>query len=180
VVSFCFHIHSGTSQENVMRRVAVAAPIALFARCQAAPAVTEKRSKMQTLHKILTGEVQFKNKALVKDANIELQFGANWKSELEQYAAKLPAEEKQTLLRQVARLNLTRYTTRELAQFGADGSAAVDAAAGEYNVAQGAAMLQAKGESEFTRYVQEEAKNANWSADATSKYIANVKASIKK
>lgn len=164
-----------------MRRVAVSiAPVALLARCQSAPAATEKRSKMQTLHKILTGEVQFKNKALVKDSNIELQFGADWKTELEAYAGKLPAEEKQVLLRQVARLNLTRYTTRELAQFGADGTAAVDAAAADYNLTQGIAYFQAKGEAEFSRYVQEEAKNANWSADATSKYIANVKASAKK
>lgn len=165
-----------------MRRIAVAAPaVALFARCQsAAPAASDKRSKMQTLHKILTGEVQFKNKALVKDCNIELQFGANWKSELEQYAGKLPAEEKQTLLRQAARLNLTRYTTRELAQFGADGSAAVNGAADQYNLAQGIAFFQSKGEAEFSRFVEEEAKNANWSADATSKYIANVKAAAKK
>ncbi|CUG72673.1 Hypothetical protein, putative, partial [Bodo saltans] len=155
------------------------APVALLARCQSAPAATEKRTKMQTLHKILTGEVQFKNKALVKDANVELQFGAGWKTELEAYAGKLPAEEKQTLLRQIARLNLTRYTTRELAQFGADGASAVDAAAAEYNVSQGIAFLQAKGDAEFTRYVQEEAKNANWSADATSKYIASVKAAKK-
>lgn len=163
-----------------MRRVSIVAPAVVLARFQATAPATEKRSKMQTLHKILTGEVQFKNKVLVKECNVELQFGANWKKELEEYSAKLSADEKKVLQRQVARLALTRYTTRELAQFGGDGSAAVDANAAEYNVAQGVAYLQSKGEAEFTRFAQEEGKLANWSADAISKYVANVKAAAKK
>mmetsp|Transcript_76804 Transcript_76804/g.89236 ORF Transcript_76804/g.89236 Transcript_76804/m.89236 type:complete len:167 (+) Transcript_76804:45-545(+) len=165
----------------MMRRVALTIPaVAVAARFNATAAVTEKRSKMQTLHKILTGEIAFKNKALVKECNIELQFGAGWKKELQEYAAKLSAEEKKVLDRQVARLSLTRYTTRELAQFGGAGSAGVDAAAVEYNIAQGVAYLQAKGESEFSRYVQVEAKNANWGDDAVKQYVANVKAAAGK
>ena len=63
-----------------MRRLSVALPAALAVRFQtAAPAASTTNSKQQVLHKILTGEVQFKNKALVKDSNVELQFGANWK-----------------------------------------------------------------------------------------------------
>lgn len=164
-----------------MRRVALSVPVvAVSARFNATAAVTEKRSKMQTLHKILTGEVAFKNKALVKECNIELQFGAGWKKELQEYATKLSAEEKKVLERQVARLSLTRYTTRELALFGGAGSAGVDAAAAEYNIAQGVAYLQAKGESEFTNYVQSEAKVANWSDAAVKSFVANVKAAAGK
>lgn len=135
----------------------------------------EKRSKMQTLHKILTGEVQFKNKALVKECNVELVFGAGWKQELTSYSASLPAAEKEVLSRQVARLALTRYTTRELAEFAANGSAHVDAAAAASNVAKGTKLLATKGEAEFTRVAQEEGALANWSNDAVAKYIASVK-----
>eukprot|EP00657_Telonema_sp_P-1_P005053 TRINITY_DN22172_c0_g1_i1.p1 TRINITY_DN22172_c0_g1~~TRINITY_DN22172_c0_g1_i1.p1 ORF type:complete len:154 (+),score=65.39 TRINITY_DN22172_c0_g1_i1:89-550(+) len=91
-------------------------------------------AKMQTLHKILIGEVIFKNKALVKESNVEQVFGAEWKKELEAYASKLPADQKKVLDRQVARLSLTRYTTRELAQFATKGPENVDAAANAFMV----------------------------------------------
>lgn len=142
----------------------------------AAPAGVEKRSKMQTLHKILTGEIAFKNKALVKECNVELMFGAGWKKELETYAAKLGAEEKKTVQRQVARLSLTRYTTRELAQFGGNGADGVDAAAQSFMLTEGVRMLKEKGDNQFVEYVKAEAKNANWPQDVTDRFIANVKA----
>ena len=145
-------------------------------RLAAAPApAIEKRSKMQTLHKILTGEVQFKNKALVKECNVELMFGAGWKSELEAYTAKLAAPEKKALQAQVQRLSLTRYTTRELAMFAGNGAEGVDAGAQSYMLCQGANMLKANGEAAFVAHVNAEAKMANWSADATKKFIENVK-----
>ena len=162
----------------MLRRVSAVAPLAVAARYQSA-APSEKRSKMQTLHKLLTGEIQFKNKALLKESNVELQFGSNWKKELEEYSAKLSAEEKKVLQRQVARLSLTRYTTRELASFAGEGAANVDANAKASNVAQGAAFLQAKGDAEFTRYVSEEAANANWSDAQLKEFVAAVKSAKK-
>ena len=162
-----------------MRRLSVALPAALAVRFQtAAPAASTTNSKQQVLHKILTGEVQFKNKALVKDSNVELQFGANWKKELEEYASKLPAAEKKTVLRQAARLNLTRYTTRELAQYAGEVES-VDVVAAQANVQEGVAFFQAKGEADFTAYVKAEAKNANWSEEQAAKFIASVKAAAK-
>jgi hypothetical protein len=158
-----------------MRRLSVAVPVAIAARFQSAPATNPKA---QTLQKILTGEVQFKNKAPLKDSFVELQFGANWKKELEEYAGKLPAAEKKTLLRQAARLNYTRYTTREIAQWGGEVES-IDAVAAQANIQEGVAFLQAKGEADFVAHVQAEAKNANWSADQTAKFIADVKAAAK-
>lgn len=143
----------------------------------AAPAAVETRSKLQTLHKILLGEVQFKNKAAVKESNIEHQFGANWKKELNEYAAKLGAEEKKILDRQVARLNATRYTTRELATFGGNGAAHLDAAAHSAMVCQAVGYLNANGEQAFVDYVNKEAKNANWSKSQAQQFIDEVKAS---
>src|SRR3989338_4526082 len=98
-----------------------------------APAAAAKPTKMQVLHKILTGETQFKGKALVKECNVAAVFGANWQTELNDYAKSLPEKEKTELTRQVARLNVTRYTTRELAEFAGNGAANVDAAAKAYN-----------------------------------------------
>ena len=140
--------------QTKMRRLSVALPAALAVRFQtAAPAASTTNSKQQVLHKILTGEVQFKNKALVKDSNVELQFGANWKKELEEYASKLPAAEKKTVLRQAARLNLTRYTTRELAQYAGEVES-VDVVAAQANVQEGVAFFQAKGEADFTAWLR--------------------------
>lgn len=158
-----------------MRRVCVLPAAAAFARFASDAKPLEKKSKMGTLHKILTGEMQFKNKALVKECNVELMFGSNWKSELEAYAAALSAEEKAVITRQVARLALTRYTMRELSMFAGNGPAAVDDAAQKYMISEGVKLLVAKGESEFTKHVFEEAKISNWSDDTATKFVASVK-----
>ena len=132
-------------------------------------------TKMPTLHKILTGEVQFKNKAAVKVCNVELMFGAKWQSEFAAYSAKLPAAEKTIADRQVGRLLLTAYTTRELAQFGGNGPAGVAGAAEAQQIADGLALLK-QGESAFTAKVQEEGKLANWTDAQVSAFIGKVKA----
>lgn len=136
-------------------------------------------TKMQTLHKILIGEVQFKNKAAVKECNVEHMFGASWKKEITEYAAKLGAAEKQVLERQVARLNATRYTTRELATYGGNGASAIDAAARGAMVCQAIGYLNANGEAAFVQHVNAEAKNANWSDADVKKFIDEVKTAKK-
>eukprot|EP00744_Colponema_vietnamica_P007377 GILI01010625.1.p2 GENE.GILI01010625.1~~GILI01010625.1.p2 ORF type:complete len:157 (-),score=49.47 GILI01010625.1:105-575(-) len=143
----------------------------------AAPAAVETRSKLQTLHKILLGEVQFKNKAAVKESHIEQQFGASWKKDLTEYAAKLGAEEKKILERQVARLNATRYTTRELANFGGNGPSNIDAAARGAMVCQAIGFLNTQGEQAFVEHVNKEARIANWSESQTQQFIQEVKSS---
>lgn len=145
----------------------------------AAPTPVAKPTKMQVLHKILTGEVQFKGKNLVKECNVAAAFGASWQTELNEYAKALPKEEQAVIARQVARLNVTRFTTRELAELAGNGAANLDAAAAAYNVQKGVESLSKHGEASFVEYVTAEAKNANWSADAVSKYIAEVKAAKK-
>ena len=151
-----------------------------FAAATPAAAAAGKTSKMQSLHKILTGEVQFKGKALVKECNVAAVFGNKWQSELAEYTKTLPKEEQTVLNRQVARLNATRYTTRELAEFAGNGPQNIDAAAQAYNVSKGAEFLAREGEAKFVEYVNAEAKNANWGADAVSKYVAEVKGAKKK
>ena len=150
-----------------------------FAAATPAAVAAGKPSKMQSLHKILTGEVQFKGKALLKECNVAAVFGNNWQTELADYSKSLPKEEQAVLNRQIARLNVTRYTTRELADFAGNGAQNIDAAAKAYNVSKGAEMLAREGEAKFVEYVNAEAKNANWSADAVSKYVAEVKAAKK-
>ena len=162
-----------------MRRFAPAVTCALQARYQASPAAAPKASKMETLQKILTGEVQFKNKALVKECNVEAMFGPTWKSELEKYAAGLPKDQQAVLNRQVSRLALTAYTTRELAQFAGDGPAGVASYAEGHNLCEGVRLLNAKGEAEFTKIVKQEATFANWTPERTDKFIAAVKAAKK-
>lgn len=144
-----------------------------------AAAAAADNKKMVTLHKILTGETQFKGKGLVKECNVEQQFGAGWKKELEAYAGTLKAEEKVVLQRQVARLSLTRFTTRELACFAGDGPAGVEGAAQAYNLCEGVRILNAKGDAEFTAFVKSEASLANWTDAQTTKYIEQVKAAKK-
>ena len=158
------------------RRVATAS-ICGAARFNAVAAAAP--AKMQTLHKILIGEVIFKNKALVKESNVEQVFGAEWKKELEAYASKLPADQKKVLERQVARLSLTRYTTRELAQFATKGPENVDAAANAFMVAEARKMIAAKGEAAFVEHVNAEAKLANWTDAAVKKFIDEVKTAKK-
>lgn len=131
-------------------------------------------TKIQTLHKLLIGEVAFKNKGLLKQANVEAQFGAQWQSELDTYAKTLSAADQAILKRQVERLALTRYTTRELAQFAVNGPALVDATAQASQIEDGVALLKKEGEAEFKRIVTEEAKLANWSDAQTSAFIASV------
>lgn len=147
----------------------------------AAPAAAVKAapSKMQVLHNILIGTTQFKGKALVKECNVAAAFGATWQTELSEYAKSLKAEEKTVLDRQIARLNLTRYTTRELADFAAQGADGVDAAAKAYNVKNGVTLLTRDGEAKFTEFVKVEAANANWSEVQVKSYIAEVKAAKK-
>ena len=139
----------------------------------------KKAGKMETLHKILIGEVAFKNNAPVKECYVETQFGADWKKELTSYAGSLKADEKVILERQVSRLSLTKYTTRELAQFGGDGPAGVEGAAKASNICAAVGYLSAKGDAEFTTYVKEEGARNNWSADQVSKFVAEVKAAKK-
>ena len=147
--------------------------MARFAATAASPAVGA--TKMQVLHKILTGEAQFKNKVPVKESYVEQQFGEGWKKELAEYTATLPEAQKAVLNRQVARLSLTRYTTRELAQYAGEVES-VDVVAARANIADGVAFLKAKGESDFVAHVNKEAKLSNWSDEQKAKFIAAVKA----
>jgi hypothetical protein len=163
----------------MFRRVAPSVAAIASTRAAADAPKIEKRSKTQTLHKILTGEISFKNKALVKESNVELMFGKDWKNEFATYTATLPAAEQEVVKRQVARLSLTRYTIRELSEFAANGVANVDAAAQAWNVSQGLRIFSAKGEAEFTRLAKAEGALANWTEDAVAKYIASVKAAKK-
>ena len=139
----------------------------------------EKASKVQVLHNILVGKASFKNKALLKECNVEAVFGASWKSELAAYAKTLPAGDQKELTRQIARLSLTRYTTRELACFAGEGAANVDAAAEAENLANGVKLLQQVGPNEFAETVKAEGTRSNWSEDAINKFIASVKAAKK-
>lgn len=138
-------------------------------------AVSAAAGKMKSLHKLLTGEVQFKNNAPVKVCNIEHNFGAQWQTELEAYAETLPSEEKAILQRQIGRVLLTRYTTRELALYGGDGLDQLDAKARASNIEQGKAYLEKYGEEKFVQYVEQEGKHANWSEDQVQDFIRAVK-----
>ncbi|GET93542.1 hypothetical protein, conserved [Leishmania tarentolae] len=139
-------------------------------------AATASDLKMVSLHKILIGEVQFRNNALLKACNIEHNFGPTWKSEIEAYAKSLPAEEKNCLERQIARVSMTRYTTRELAEYCGEGPEHVDAVAREANIAQAKVYAQKNGADKLETYVKAEAKNAGWSEAETKKFMDAVKA----
>lgn len=130
--------------------------------------------KMQTLHKLLTGEAQFKNKHLLKQSNVEAAFGAEWAKELDTYAKTLPQAEQQVLKRQVERLSLTRYTTRELGQFAVNGPELVDRTAQASLIADGVNLRKTKGDAEFKKIVNEEAKLANWDSSKVSSFISAV------
>lgn len=146
------------------------------ATAAAAPAAAAGNPKIQTLMKILLGEVAFKNKALLKQSNVEAMFGPTWRNELEAYAMKNCSDaEKHILCRQVDRLCLTRYTIRELAMFATKGAENVDAAANAFMVAEAKKMIAAKGEAAFLEHVKAEAKLANWSDEAVKKFIDEVK-----
>ncbi|KAK7200529.1 hypothetical protein NESM_000108500 [Novymonas esmeraldas] len=142
----------------------------------AAAIATSSDPKMVALHKLLTGEVQFRNNAPLKVCNIEHNFGANWKSEIESYAKTLPADQKSALERQIARIAITRYTTRELAEYGGEGPEHLDAVAREANIAQAKAYAQKNGADKLEAYVKAEAKNAGWSDADAKKFIDAVKA----
>ncbi|CAG9583993.1 conserved hypothetical protein [Leishmania major strain Friedlin] len=137
---------------------------------------TSSDHKMASLHKLLTGEVQFRNNALLKTCNIEHNFGATWKSDIEAYAKCLPADERSCLERQVARVMLTRYTTRELAEYCGEGPEHVDAVAREANIAQAKAHAQQYGADKLEAYVKAESKNAGWSEAETKSFLDAVKA----
>lgn len=132
-------------------------------------------TKMQTLHKILTGEVIFKNKNLTAAYSVEAAFGANWKSEFDAYAKTLPAPEQAVAKRQADRVLLTRYTARELAKFAANGPQHVDATARLSQLEDGRKLLKSVGDAEFSKIVSEEAKLANWDDAAAKKFVADVK-----
>lgn len=160
----------------MMRRsLFVLAAAAAPAAAPAAAAASAANSKMAALHKILTGEVQFRNNAGLKVCNIEHSFGPNWRSEIEAYAKTLPAEPKALLERQIARVLFTRYTTRELAQYAGEGAQYLDSVAQAANVQQGKAYLQKNGAEKFEAYVKEAAQVANWSDADAKKFIDAVK-----
>lgn len=106
-------------------------------------------------------------------------FGPNWYDELMSYAKTLSAEERSVIERQVARVQLTQYTTRELAAYCGEGVSHLDSVAHEANVAQGKAYLQQNGEQAFDEYVQNEAVNAKWSEETLKQFIRDVKAGAK-
>eukprot|EP00672_Neobodo_designis_P026329 CAMPEP_0174835392 /NCGR_PEP_ID=MMETSP1114-20130205/5384_1 /TAXON_ID=312471 /ORGANISM="Neobodo designis, Strain CCAP 1951/1" /LENGTH=144 /DNA_ID=CAMNT_0016069339 /DNA_START=60 /DNA_END=494 /DNA_ORIENTATION=+ len=137
---------------------------------EAAPA----NNKMATLHKLLTGETTFKNKGLLKQTNVEAMFGAQWAQELDAYAKTLPAADQTILKRQVERLSLTRYTTRELGQFAANGPALVDQTAQAQLIADGVNLRKTKGAADFNKIVAEEAKLCNWDDNKTKAFISAV------
>lgn len=148
-------------------------------RLAAAPATAAAPAadpKMTALHKLLTGEVQFRNGAPLKVCNIEAKFGANWKAELESYAKKLPAEQKTVLERQMARVLLTRFTTRELSVYCGEGPELVEKVAQAANIAEAKEYAKQHGAEKLAAYVKAEAKNANWSDAEVSKFLAAVKA----
>lgn len=150
----------------------------VFAAAAASVAAPTSASnpKMAALHKLLTGEIHFRNDAPLKACNIEHNFGANWKSEAEAYAKTLPADQKTIFERQITRVSLTRYTTRELSIYCGEGPEHVDAVARQRNIADGKAYLQNHGNEKFEAYVKAEAKNANWSEEDGKKFIDAVKA----
>eukprot|EP01060_Flectonema_neradi_P013059 TRINITY_DN1983_c1_g1_i1.p1 TRINITY_DN1983_c1_g1~~TRINITY_DN1983_c1_g1_i1.p1 ORF type:complete len:158 (+),score=45.87 TRINITY_DN1983_c1_g1_i1:55-528(+) len=132
-----------------------------------------QKQKMGTLYKILAGDVQFKNKAAVKDSAIVSVFGNDWKSELNAWyatevLAKLDAADKKaaqgTLDRMIARLAITRYTNRELASFAAGGVHSIDAYAQADMKQKAADFIAENGKPAFDTHVAAEAKNANWDA----------------
>eukprot|EP00796_Vickermania_ingenoplastis_P010989 gene10989-7633_t len=140
-----------------------------------AAAAGAESSKLKTLHKLLTGEVHFKNDAPLKYCNIVHNFGDQWQSELEGYAAALPAEERTVLERQVQRVLLTRYTTRELAMYCGDGPDRLDETARKENINQARAFLELHGEEKLRAHVAQEAVNANWTPAQVDEFMAAVK-----
>ncbi|KAG8348729.1 hypothetical protein ERJ75_000033800 [Trypanosoma vivax] len=136
-------------------------------------------NKMQTLHKLLTGEVSFKNKVLLKECNIVHQFGENWAAELSTYAKSLSDEQRKVIERQIARVRLTRYTIAELAAYCGDGPGLLDQNAREANVEMGVSFLKEKGVEAFEKHVEQEALNANWKKEDAKKFIEEVKAKCK-
>lgn len=145
-----------------------------FLRLTAVSAGAENH-KLQTLHKLLIGEVQFKNNVPLKYCNVVHKFGENWKEEIESYANSLPEDNRAVLQRQIARLMLTRYTTRELAMYGGDGPEKLDENARKANVDQGKVYLAEHGEEAFENYVKTEAKYANWTDEQALEFINAVK-----
>lgn len=135
----------------------------------------EASHKLKTLHKLLTGEVHFKNGVPLKYCNVVHNFGEQWQAEIEAYANKLPTDQKTVLQRQISRVLLTRYTTRELALYGGDGPENLDKNAQTANVEQGRLFLEKFGEDKFKTHVQQEAKNANWSEAQVNAFINSVK-----
>lgn len=131
--------------------------------------------KVQTLHKLLIGEVQFKNNVPLKYCNVVHNFGGGWQAELEDYARTLPAEDQEQLQRQVSRLWLTRYTTRELAMYAGDGPEKLEENARKANIEQGCEYYAKHGEEKFVEYVKKEAKYANWAEAQAEEFIAAVK-----
>lgn len=144
-----------------------------------------QKQKMTTLFKLVTGETSFKNKAPVKDCNVVAVFGDAWKAELDawfngEYTKKMTADDKTVararLDKYLSRLELTRYTSSELAKYFADGAQGVAANAEADQIAAAKDFMKSAGGSAFDAHVAAEAKNANWSAAQTAEFIKKVKA----
>ena len=138
--------------------------------------VTLSASKMQSLHSIMIGETTFKNKALLKVCNVELMFGAKWQQEYEAFTKTLPAPQMAVAKKQLGRLLLTSYTTRELSMYAGNGPNGIKGAAEGSMLCEGVGMLKSKGEAAFVAAAQEEGKLANWTTASINEYISKVKA----
>eukprot|EP01063_Lacrimia_lanifica_P033781 TRINITY_DN611_c0_g1_i2.p2 TRINITY_DN611_c0_g1~~TRINITY_DN611_c0_g1_i2.p2 ORF type:complete len:162 (+),score=74.96 TRINITY_DN611_c0_g1_i2:68-553(+) len=144
-----------------------------------------QKQKMTDLYRLVTGEVQFKNKAPVKDSTITSKFGDAWRTELDawfsgEFTKKMTPEDKTVararLDKYLARLELTRYTSSELARNFSEGAHAVAANAEKENIAQAKEFMKSAGGSAFEAHVASEAKAANWSAEQTAAFIKKVQA----
>eukprot|EP00755_Sulcionema_specki_P003507 Sspe_Gene.27837::Locus_12233_Transcript_1_3_Confidence_0.600_Length_688::g.27837::m.27837 len=143
-----------------------------------------QHEKMKNLLKIVTGDVQLKNRAPVKECTIEQVFGSQWKSELQQwfdktYSAGMDKADKAAaqarLNKYLQRLSLTRYTSRELASFMLSGAHKVDELAKAQQVADAKEFIAANGDAKFVEHVKAEGKNANWTQEECDAFVKMVK-----
>ena len=139
-------------------------------------AAVNTTDKLPFLHKLLIGEATFKDKVPVRYSHVEKVFGSTWQAELSDWAAtNLDAEARSVLQRQINRLHLTRYTTRELAQYLAKGGVRnLEKNAEAAQLADARAYLAARGEEATREMIEAEAKLANWPKAMTEKFIKKV------
>eukprot|EP01064_Diplonema_japonicum_P022192 TRINITY_DN3186_c0_g2_i1.p1 TRINITY_DN3186_c0_g2~~TRINITY_DN3186_c0_g2_i1.p1 ORF type:complete len:161 (+),score=51.37 TRINITY_DN3186_c0_g2_i1:73-555(+) len=140
--------------------------------------------KMSTLYKIIVGDISFKNKAPVKDSTVTEVFGSSWSTDLKawfasDFTAKMDKADKEAatvvLEKYLTRLDLTRYTTRELGQFMTTGAANVAATAEAHNVSQAKEFIKANSEAAFKAHVIAEAANSNWTSAQAEEFMKKVK-----